>query len=101
MSSNNQVAYLQRSYIREKKSRKEAEQVNEEKSRELYFAYKDLEKLNQSLEQKVRKRTKELVKSRKKAEESAKAKEQFLANMSHEVRTPMNAIIGFMKNLYF
>ncbi len=51
--------------------------------------------MNQSLEQKVRKRTKELVKSRKRAEESAKAKEQFLANMSHEVRTPMNAIIGF------
>ncbi len=95
MSSGKQVAYLQRSYIREKKSRKEAEQVIEEKSRELYFAYKDLEKLNQSLEQKVRKRTKELVKSRKKAEESAKAKEQFLANMSHEVRTPMNAIVGF------
>jgi len=58
-----------------------------------------LEKLNQSLEQKVRKRTKELVESRKRAEESAKAKEQFLANMSHEVRTPMNAIIGFTELL--
>ncbi len=95
MSSDNILGYLQRSYLREKKARKEAEKVIEEKSRDLFFAYKDLEKLNMSLEQKVRKRTKELVKARTIAEESAKAKERFLANMSHEIRTPMNAILGF------
>jgi signal transduction histidine kinase/ActR/RegA family two-component response regulator len=41
---------------------------------------------------------KELISSRDKAIELAKAKQQFLANMSHEIRTPMNAIIG-MTNL--
>jgi PAS domain S-box-containing protein len=41
----------------------------------------------------------ELEASRKKAEESSKAKEAFLANMSHEIRTPLNAIIGMLREL--
>lgn len=36
----------------------------------------------------------ELIKAKKIAEDSKKAKEIFLANMSHEIRTPMNGIIG-------
>lgn len=38
---------------------------------------------------------KELVKAKKKAEESDDLKSAFLANMSHEIRTPMNGILGF------
>lgn len=41
----------------------------------------------------------ELEKEKSKALESSKAKEMFLANMSHEMRTPLNAIIGFLREL--
>jgi PAS domain S-box-containing protein len=38
---------------------------------------------------------KELLKAKKKAEESDRQKSAFIANLSHEIRTPMNAILGF------
>lgn len=42
---------------------------------------------------------KEILRAKKIAEDSAKAKELFLANMSHEIRTPMNAIMGIIQLL--
>jgi len=67
------------------------------------------EKLRRSyaeVEEKVRKRTKELqmatVRSRKladAAQEANIAKSAFLATMSHEIRTPLNSIIGFSEML--
>lgn len=37
---------------------------------------------------------KQLIETKKKTEETIRAKEKFLANMSHEIRTPMNGILG-------
>ena len=61
----------------------------------------DLKHLNETLEQRVAKRTAELTESlalltrAKEAAESANhAKSAFLANMSHEIRTPLNAVFG-------
>jgi len=47
------------------------------------------------LEEMIAERTYELIKSKRKAEESDKLKTEFLNNISHEVRTPLNAILGF------
>lgn len=60
---------------------------------------KSLEKvnaLNNSLEEKVTRRTQQLNLALQKAEESNRLKTVFLQNIAHEIRTPMNGIFGFM-----
>lgn len=61
-------------------------------NKQLLKTQEELKSLNESLEEKVEKRTMEL-------KESDKLKSAFLANMSHEIRTPLNGILGFSQLL--
>ena len=55
----------------------------------------NLETINSQQEELKHKQV-ELIAAKNRAEEGSKAKSQFLSNMSHDIRTPMNAIVGYV-----
>lgn len=98
-----EIAILKRSIARERKARKQAEKLLEQKSRELYLANQELLTFNENLEKLVKQRTeqvsKEVLARQVAAEKANRAKSTFLANMSHEIRTPIHGISGFIELL--
>jgi len=90
---------LERALSRERGARKQAEQLLELKTREVYLKNEELTAFASRLEQLVAERTRELAIARDDAVAASRAKSQFLANMSHELRTPLNAILGYSELL--
>lgn len=62
---------------------------------ELARKNKELQELNEQLEEKVIERTRELEKINEELKRSNQAKARFISNMSHELRTPLTSILGY------
>ncbi len=93
------IARLERRYQRELEARKQAEEILDSKSRELFDKKQKLEELTDDLEVLVQERTQELEKARDEALRAAEAKSEFISNMSHELRTPLNGVLGMLNIL--
>lgn len=70
-----------------------------ERDAQIKQAYRELEQLNQSLEQRVLQRTSELQAANEKLKELDRLKSTFVSVVSHELRTPMTSIKGYVENL--
>jgi signal transduction histidine kinase/DNA-binding response OmpR family regulator len=62
-------------------------------------AYRNLEQLAQSLEDRVQERTQELQAANEKLRELDQLKSAFVSIVSHELRTPISSIRGYVENM--
>ena len=85
-----------RRYQREQRARAEAEQLLENKSRELFLANQKLSAYSEHLEEAVLERTVELRQALVEAEAASAVRTRFVATMSHEIRTPLGGMLGMI-----
>ncbi len=89
-----------------KARQRELSSIVDERTHELQDRKKELERLNQNLEEEVQRQLdvfvkeriryeNELITAKDRAEESARLKASILSNVSHEIRTPLTAIMGY------
>ncbi|MBL9078531.1 MAG: response regulator [Planctomycetes bacterium] len=97
--SDGSLSAWQRKAARERRARRQAEDLLEQKSRALYAADRRLAEANEELERRVAERTRELLAAKEQAEEANRRKSQFLASLSHEIRTPLSGAIGSLELL--
>jgi signal transduction histidine kinase/CheY-like chemotaxis protein len=90
---------LLRRVDRERLARKQAEQLLEQKSRELHEANQRLQAHTAKLEISLQERTRALEEARVAMEGALGAKGEFLAVVSHEIRTPLNGVLGMAQLL--
>ncbi|MFK7949098.1 MAG: ATP-binding protein [Saprospiraceae bacterium] len=91
---------LEKRVIRERKARKEAELILEEKSLELYQTNLKLAYLNADLEDTIHQQIKELERNVKSLEKANNDIQQFTYLASHDLKTPLRAIgslVGFIE----
>jgi signal transduction histidine kinase/ActR/RegA family two-component response regulator len=93
------VEILLRRVERERRARKQAEQLLEQKSRELYDANQHLQAHTAKLELAITERTRALEQAMAQMEDALRAKGEFLAVVSHEIRTPLNGMLGMAQLL--
>jgi len=84
---------------RYKKAKVAAEELLEEKSRDLFEANRKLEKIQTGLKDDIAQATYELSISNQRLQKMLDEKSNFIGQMSHEVRTPLNAIVGLSEIL--
>jgi signal transduction histidine kinase/ActR/RegA family two-component response regulator len=98
-SASADMELLLRRVERERQARKQAEQLLEHKSRELYEANQQLQAQTAKLELTVLERTRALEEALAAMQDALRAKGEFLAVVSHEIRTPMNGVLGMAELL--
>ena len=94
-----EMEILLRRVERERQARKQAEQLLERKSLELFETNQRLQAQAARLEITVQERTRALEEAAARMQDALRTKGEFLAVVSHEIRTPMNGVLGMAQLL--
>jgi signal transduction histidine kinase/ActR/RegA family two-component response regulator len=97
--ANGEIEILLRRVERERQARKQAEQLLERKSLELFETNQRLQAQAAKLEITVLERTRALEDAAARMQDALRTKGEFLAVVSHEIRTPMNGVLGMAQLL--